>query len=124
MTEDISYDAYHTALGSQRRADKKIDGSYSQRVLALLKHSIPFGEIKTGKTGLPVLVLPKRMVHDRLIGPVRVFYNLAPRQFRVVNDLDKKFEFRSGSAQDVIDVVSMLYDVDLAPAPDELVKLR
>lgn len=96
----------------------------SYKILVALSQSFPGSVIKVGKTKLPVLVLPVKIIDDILVGPVRIFYNLTPKQFRIVDDSNKKYEHRCGTAQEVIDEVSSLYNEDFLPPVKEIANLR
>lgn len=93
-------------------------------VLRALKPCIPDSLVITGRTGLPVLTVPAQEVHGATRGPLRLFYNLAPKQFRLVDDSDPKYEHRCGTALEVIDELESLLDLDLPPPPEELLSLR
>ena len=93
-------------------------------VLRALKPCIPGALIVTGRTNLPVLTVPGQQVQGTQVGPLRVFYNLAPKQFRIVNDNDPKYEHRCGTAAEVLYELESVLDTDLKGPPEELLDLK
>lgn len=91
-------------------------GLNSFQVLHGLKVSLADALVVTGRTGLPFLALPKQSIEGDPVGPVKIFYNLAPKQFRVVDESNPKYEFRCGTAQEVIDEVGALYGMEYPDA--------
>ena len=87
-------------------------GANSFGVLSALKEVLPDALIVGGRTGLPFLVMPKKSVGEDFVGQVKVFYNLTPRQFRIVDDSNPKYEFRCGTAREAVEELSSLYDED------------
>jgi hypothetical protein len=85
---------------------------------------IPEGIITTGKTGLPILTLPQVHVNGDQVGPLRIFYNLAPKQFRLVDDSNPKYEHRCGSAWELLAEVENLLDRELPDPPAEISELE
>lgn len=91
-------------------------------ILEALKHSLPDALLQTGRTGLPLLIMPLAHVQGDPVGPVKIFYNLAPKQFRVVDEANPKYEFRCGTAQEVLDELGGLYGREY-PMAQELLSL-
>jgi hypothetical protein len=53
-----------------------------------------------------------------------VFYNLAPKQFRILDESNPKYEFRCGTPGEVLEEIGALYDKELPDVPAALVHLR
>lgn len=96
----------------------------SFRVLRALKTVVPDALVITGRTNLPVLTLPQRELHGIRLGPVKIFYNLAPKQFRIVDDSNPKYEYRCGTAFEVLEELESILDVDLPEPPLEIQHLK
>ena len=96
----------------------------SFRVLKSLKTVIPHALVLTGRTNLPVLTLPQQTVNGVRVGPVKVFYNLVPRQFRIVDDSSPKYEHRCGSAYEVLEELESILDTDLPDPPEDIQNLK
>jgi hypothetical protein len=95
-------------------------GMNSFQVLHALKSVLPDALVVTGRTGLPFLTLPQQHIKGDPVGPVKLFYNLAPKQFRIVDESNRKYEFRCGTAQEAVDEACSLYDKEPPEAPEIL----
>jgi len=96
----------------------------SFRVLKSLKTVVPNALVLTGRTNLPVLTLPQQTINGIYVGPIKIFYNLAPKQFRIVDDGNPKYEHRCGSAYEVLEELEALLDTDLPDPPEDIQNLK
>ncbi len=92
----------------------------SYEVLVLMKSVIPDSLIMMGRTNLPYLMIPKRSVRGIPVGPIRLFYNLTQRRFRIVDDNDKAYEHCTARADEVLSELEALLDITIPPAPEAL----
>jgi hypothetical protein len=96
----------------------------SFQVLHALRRIIPDSLVHTGKTGLPLMVIKQTTVRGSQVGPIKVFYNLVPKQFRVLDESNPKYEFRCGTPGEVLEEIEGLYDKELPDVPAMIAHLR
>lgn len=96
----------------------------SFQVLHALRRIIPDSLVHTGKTGLPLMVIKQTTIRGARVGPVKVFYNLAPKQFRLLDESNPKYEFRCGTPGELLEEVESLYDLPPMDVPEMIAHLR